>query len=299
MPTRPLQGAALAIFGTLVLTPDTLFMRWSEMEGFAMLAWRGLLMGPLLIGLWLVRAGGGAWRGTARALCAPAGLGVITCHALNATLFSLGVWVAPVSVVLFGVATVPVFAAIFSRALMGEVASAATWAATAAVLSGIALAVSGGAEPGSMQGAFLGALAGLGVAAALALSFVLIRKTVTLPILPAIGTGSCLAGLAGLALASPGALLSGNPAAIAVTGALILPVSFLAISHATRKAPATTVSLILLLETVFGPAWVWVGAGEAMSLREIAGGAVVVGSLAVYIRFAAREARAPNAAKPD
>lgn len=285
MSPRPLHGTALAILGTLVLTPDTLFMRWSEMEGFAMLAWRGLLMGPLLIGLWFLRTGA-AMSETVRALGRPAALGVVFCHALNATLFSLGVWVAPVSVVLFGVATVPVFAAIFARLVAGERTGAATWVATAAVLSGIALAVSGGgAGPERADGAeaLLGALAGLGVAVTLALSFVLIRATAALPILPAIGAGSCLAGLAGLTLAAPGALLSGNPAAIAVTGALILPASFLAISHAARHAPATTVSLVLLLETVLGPAWVWLGAGEAMSARAIAGGAAVVASLAVYI----------------
>ena len=42
MTRHPLFGILLAAFGTLVLTPDTMFMRWSEMNGFEMVAWRGV-----------------------------------------------------------------------------------------------------------------------------------------------------------------------------------------------------------------------------------------------------------------
>ena len=56
MTRHPLFGLGLAAFGALILTPDTMFMRWSGLEGFVMLAWRGLLMGSLLIAVWFVTA---------------------------------------------------------------------------------------------------------------------------------------------------------------------------------------------------------------------------------------------------
>ena len=265
MAKHPLYGLGLAAFGALILTPDTLLMRWSGMDGFSMLAWRGLLMGTLLIAYWLITTR----RGLAAALPAlitPIAVGIILCHSANAALFSLGIAIAPVAIVLFGVATMPVFAAIFSRLIADEPTSRATWIATAAVMAGIALAVfgDGGSGLGLNLASLLGALAGLTVAATLALGFTLIRRSPDLPILPLIGTGAFLAGLIGLAASPEGGVISGNPAAIAITGAVILPVSFLALTHASRHTHAANVSLLMLMETVLGPAWVWAGTGEAM-----------------------------------
>lgn len=287
MSRSPFFGVALAAFGALILTPDTLFMRWSEMSGLAMLAWRGLMMGTVLLLLWPLtrRAPVRALRDLAR----PAGLGVILCHAANATLFALGIAVAPVPVVLLSVATGPIFAALFGRLLLGETTRAATWVTMAVVLAGITIAVLGRAEGGPGGGsAILGAAAGLGVAVVMSLNFVILRQSRNIPIQPAIGLGALIAGAAGVILAGPGALTDGHVWAIAVTGAVILPLSFLALTHATRHTSATNVSLLLLLETVLGPLWVWLGADEPLTLPMLLGGIIVVGSLAVYLRGEAR-----------
>ncbi len=288
MTRHPLFGLGLACFGALVLTPDTLLMRWSGMEGFAMLAWRGLLMGGLLITIWLLTARDRM--ADLRALATLAGGGVILCHGANATIFSLGVAHAPVAVVLFGVATMPICAALLARMLTGEPTRPATWAAMAAVMGGIAIAVFGGGDTDVAfnRTSLVGAAAGLAVAGMLAIGFVIIRSTRSLPIIPLIGAGALLAGLIGLAAAPAGTLGAGNPWAIAVTGTAILPVSFLALTFASRHTEAANVSLLMLLETVLGPAWVWLGAGEAMTPAMILGGAIVVGSLAAYILVTGR-----------
>ncbi|OYX40652.1 MAG: hypothetical protein B7Z02_18050 [Rhodobacterales bacterium 32-67-9] len=286
MTRHPLFGLALAAFGALILTPDTLFMRWSGMGGFQMLTWRGLLMGAVLIGFWLLRGAQGR-----RALLSRAGVAIILCHSANATLFSLGVAAAPVPVVLFGVATVPVFAALFARLVSGEATGRATWIATTAVLTGIAIAVFGREAGGAglNRASVLGAVAGLGVAAMLALTFVIIRHARAVPILPAIGSGAMLAGLTGLGLSGgPAAAAAGNVAAIAVSGLFILPVSFFALTQASRHTAAANVSLLLLLETVLGPVWVHAFADEPLTGPMILGGAVVVASLAVYITLDTR-----------
>ena len=296
MAKHPLYGLGLAAFGALILTPDTLLMRWSGMDGFSMLAWRGLLMGSLLVSVWLVTTRR-RLSAALPALCTPLAAGIVLCHGANAALFSLGIAIAPVAIVLFGVAAMPVFAAIFSRLVAREPTSRATWIATMAVMGGIALAVlgDGGAGFGFNLASLAGALAGLAVAATLALGFTLIRRSPDLPILPLIGMGAFLAGLVGLAASPEGGVMSGNPAAIAVTGAVILPVSFLALTHASRHTHAANVSLLMLMETVLGPAWVWLGTGEAMTPAMIAGGAIVVGSLAVYILVTARRRRTAKA----
>ena len=43
------KGIVIAFLGALLLTPDTLFMRLSEMDVWTMLFWRGFQMGAILI----------------------------------------------------------------------------------------------------------------------------------------------------------------------------------------------------------------------------------------------------------
>jgi drug/metabolite transporter (DMT)-like permease len=45
---------------------------------------------------------------------------------------------------------------------------------------------------------------------------------------------------------------------------------------APRMAPAAEVGLIMLVETVLGPLWVWLGIGEEPSVQTLVGGAVVL-----------------------
>ena len=282
-------GLFLALFGGLAITPDTLLMRWSQMDGIQMLAWRGLLMGAGLIGAWGIFA-----RTTRRAdvltLLSADGLTVVLCQFVSAALFSLGIAQAPVSVVLFSIASVPVFSAIFAFVLMGEDTHWSTWVAVIAVLAGIGIAVFGNAPETQPHagGTLLGAAAGLGVAMALALNFVSIRRNPRMPILLSAGCGALLAGAAALALVGPDAMQQGKVWAITVSGLVITPVSFFALALASRHTMTTNVSLFMLVETVLGPLWVWAGTGERPTGAMMAGGLLVVGSLVVYLWYAGR-----------
>lgn len=281
MSRHPLHGLALATAGALVLTPDALFMRLSGMAGFQMAGWRGLLMGAAMLIPWALvsRARG---RDLA-VLCSGTGAVLVAAQYVNMTLFSVGIAHAPVAVMLAGVAAVPVFAALLSWLVLGERTRPATWAAIAAVLAGLALAVSGGQGAGPGSSALIGALAGLAVALVLALNFVLLRARPGIPIALVIGVGATLAGATGWAVTGTAAMTEGAVWAIAVCGLAILPVSFFSLSLAARHTHAANVSLLLLLETVLGPLWVWIGVGERPTPAMLAGGAVVVASLALYL----------------
>lgn len=293
MSRHPAYGLMLALAGALILTPDALLMRLSGMDGLQMMGWRGSLMGSVMIALWLVLARGRVC-GDLAGLFSGAGVVVVLVQAFNGAFFSLGIANAPVTVVLLGVATVPVFSAIFTRVLMREPTSRATWITIAVVMVGIGLAILGKTDAEATLDAsnVIGGLFGLGVAACLALSFVVIRKNGAVPILPAVGSGAFLCGMVGLAATGPSAMLDGNVAAIVLTGAVILPISFFLLSLASRHTAAANVSLLLLLETVLAPIWVWLGTSEAPTPLMLAGGALVVGSLAVYLLRLRKSARA-------
>ena len=293
MPRSSRYGIALAAFGALVLTPDALFMRISGLDGWQMLAWRGFGVGAMFWLAWLILARREA---PLHRLLRPAGLVLIVAQYFNALLFPMAIAAAPVAVVLLAVATVPVWAALLSWLALGEPTSRATWATIVAVLVGIGIAVSGHGDLALNRAALTGALCGLGVALSLATTFVSLRRAPELPLLPALGTGALLAGTTGLLVAGPGRITDGNVAAILVTALLILPASFFSLSQASRYTQAANVSLLMLLETVLGPLWVWIALGEAPTARMLTGGAIVLASLALYILLPQRRRGAPEAA---
>lgn len=275
--SRNTIGLALAIFGAVLLTPDTLFMRLSELDGFSMLVWRGGLSGIAYILIWI-------WFSLRVERRIPniftANFGVIVlCQMLNATLFSLAISIAPVTVVLIGVATVPIFAAILSRIILGEALSKLTIITAVLVMIGLYISVLGQENSEIELGATTlpGAALGLGVAFSLAMNFTIIRKDKDVPFVLAIAIGAFMA--AGLGALCSEALYwppLGNIAAIALTGIIILPVSFVTLSYAARFVSSSTVSLIMLLETVLGPLWVWWGISEVPTDSMLVGGAIVV-----------------------
>ena len=280
MGTTGRAGIALALIGALVLTPDALFMRISGMHGVQMLGWRGLCMGVLFIGAWLITSR--TRMADLAQLARPAALVIIPSQIVNAGMFPVGIANAPVSVVLLAVATVPLWAAAIARVVYGQRAGRATWITIAVVLAALAFAVF---EPDAalQASALIGALCGLAVALALAVNFVILRHNPNVPLLLTIGLGALCAGLIGLGLTGPAQMTQGALWAILVPAVVILPLSFFLLSLAARHTAAANVSLIMLLETVLAPLWVWLGIGEAPTWRMLLGGAVVVVALAVFI----------------
>ncbi|WP_339854692.1 DMT family transporter [Roseovarius nubinhibens] len=285
-----LGGLWLALAGALILTPDAMLMRLSGLETGAMLGWRGLCMGSVLVLFWGLSTGDR--RGDLAALRSAPGLGIAACQFFNSLFFCLGIALAPVAAVLLGVAVVPVWAALLGWMLLGERAGLRTWATIAAVLLGIAIAMSGHGGDGISWDARAGLGIGLGllVALMLALNFVILRKHHHVPIPLAIGAGALVAGV-GATTFYGGAMWAGTVWPMLMTGAVVLPASFMLLSQASRQVSAAVVSLLLLLETVLGPLWVWLAVGEAPGARMLWGGALVVGALALFLLHRARRAR--------
>ncbi|MDO7637194.1 MAG: DMT family transporter [Planktomarina temperata] len=282
-------GLTLAIFGALLLTPDTLFMRLSQLDGFNMLLWRGGLSGLAYFMIWLWMRGprdlSNIWTRNFAI--------IVACQTGNAALFSLAIALAPVIVVLIGVATVPIFAALLSRLLLGEALSMRTLITAAMVFLGLFISVLGSDDGHLMLDltTLIGAGLGLGVAFSLAMNFTIIRKDTDVPFVLAIAVGAiAAAGLAAVFATTLAWPPLPQMAAIALTGIFILPLSFVTLSYAARFVPSSTVSLIMLLETVLGPLWVWWGIGEAPSAMMLIGGGIVLTCLSVFLILEGRKA---------
>lgn len=283
---HPLFGFGLAGFGALTLTPDSLFIRLSGMGAFEMLVWRGIQMGIVMFALaYLLDRKN--FSHNMKLTYSRRGLIVSLCQFVSTACFVIGIAETSVSVILFALATSPIFSAFFSRILLGERTHISTWLATLFTLGGILLTVlDAGEAHGAPDGSVVfGALCGLTASAAIGMNFVLFRKYQDLPVATITGNGSLLSGLAALAYVGTSTLFDGNLWMISVCGLLILPLSFFCLTSAARYTAAANIGLLMLLETILGPVWVWLGVGESATTQMIFGGIIVIITLAIYVTY--------------
>jgi len=277
-------GIFLALLGALILTPDTLLMRLSELSGGQMVAWRATQAGSIffIIGLFpfiLSRSGvkPKIWRKSFVAL--------VFVQMANVFCFAYGIYLAPVAIVLIAVATVPVFSIILGAVVLKEAVDMRTWAIVVIVFLGVTLSVIGDINSYDIfnLSSILGGLCGLVVAFSLACNFVIIRKDKEVAFPLALGTGGILCGLLAFYFwPSASEINLKGMFYISITGLLILPLSFILLSRASRMTPASNVSIIMLLETILGPLWVWTFTNERPQFLTIIGGIIVILALIYF-----------------
>ena len=277
-------GIVLALLGALILTPDTLLMRLSELTGGQMVAWRATQAGSIffIIGLFPFllsrnRVKPKIWRKSFVAL--------VFVQMANVFCFAYGIYLAPVAIVLIAVATVPVFSIILGAVVLKEAVDMRTWAIVVIVFFGVTLSVIGDINSYDIfnLSSILGGLCGLIVAFSLACNFVIIRKDKEVAFPLALGTGGILCGLLAFYFwPSASEINLKGMFYISITGLLILPLSFILLSRASRMTPASNVSIIMLLETILGPLWVWTFTNESPQFLTIIGGIIVILALIYF-----------------
>ncbi len=270
------KGFALVALGVVMLSPDAALIRLIGADVWTLLFWRGVGVFCVLMLLSLLRHGR-RLPGRIRAY-GPTGLAIAALYAVCQIGFVSGVEHTNPANILVLVAATPIFAALFGRLLLGERLDRATAIAIALGLIGVGVTLSG--SLGGF-GRWQGDLIGLMVPVSLALAFTLTRRLGASDVWPAYG----LAGLITACVAwVPAAPLSPSGTDVWLIALLVLavaPISFALISLGPRYIPAAEVSLLMLLETLLGPLWVWLLVGLAPPPQAIAGG-VILGATLVW-----------------
>ena len=70
---------------------------------------------------------------------------------------------------------------------------------------------------------------------------------------------------------------------------MCVAIPFVLVTLAPRYITAAEVNLFFLLETIFGPIWVWLVIHEQPSIETIIGGSVIVLTIAVHSIFVLKE----------
>ncbi len=278
------RGLALTFAGVLAVTPDTLLVRLIDADPWTMVFWRGLgIAAGLTV---IVRAVEGRegvrniFRFGPRRLLGAALLVVVS----NCFIWALALTAAAnVLVVLAGS---PLAAAVIGRLFLGEPVPRRTWAATVAVVGGVAIIFADNLESGRLAGNLCAA----GATVALAAYFVLLRSIRAASTLPVPIWGNLAAALLAFPLASPLSVSGTGAFWLVLAAGVMLPAGIGLISTGPRYIPAAEVGLLLLLETLLGPLWVWLGTGETPTPAVLAAGAVIVAALAMNSALGLRSA---------
>jgi drug/metabolite transporter (DMT)-like permease len=291
-------GIFLSIIGVMILTPDTMVMRFSNLDQWPLMGWRGVLMGVTLMLIWRFILKPSVEK-ELRTLYSWKGVVVIFAFSINSIFFTLGILETSVMLVLTALATMPVFAAILSSFMLKEAQGWLGWLTIIAAMVGVTIAVSDGNNAiGQPEGSIiLGALFGAITAFGLALTFTMARKYPDLAVLPAGAIGALVSGIIGFALSSVEGVFNAPIWTVLCMGVIILPVSFTCLIIAPRYTTSAIVSLIMLLEMVFGPFWVWIGIGERPSIMMIFGSFLVLVVIAFHIfrtQFSIPQSQTPS-----
>ena len=280
----------LALLGALIITPDTLLIRLSGLEGWSLTVWRGLLIGISILVIWAIMAWGQLLKDFRKITSLPFVV-IMFATTGNNIAFNFAAIETSITIVLTALSTAPVLAAALSFLLLKETTTPQTWLAILITLLGVLIVIfsGGGATAAPAGNIFFGGFLGVMSALGLATVFVFSRKSPDVPVLLAVGLGTVLSGIIGLSGVSGDSLFSGTLWPVVVMGFGVMPVAMALLSIAPRYTAATNVSLFMLLEMVLGPIWVWLGTGEHPSLMMIAGAAIVLGTLIIYILSGTRK----------
>ena len=165
-----------------------------------------------------------------------------------------------------------------------------TWLAMAFAIAGIYFMVKSGYQLGNSIGNLLALLSGFWFA----LMLVMARRSRKDDILGGTFIGGVICVVIGASMAfligTGLRVLTLDLVIILGMGAFGIGIGIALVTWGASHVPAAEVSILVLIESVLGPVWPWVFLNEAMTLSEIFGGALVLGSVVVFALFSTKPA---------
>ncbi|MEI4260552.1 DMT family transporter [Roseovarius sp. D0-M9] len=288
-----LKGLLITTLGVLMIVPDSLFVRMIAADPATITFWRACISGSLILAGCLVFQGLAGFRAVART--GWPGLLYTLLMATTAPGFVMAISLTSVANVVFIFASIPIFAAIFSRIFLGEPFSRRMVLTMGAVLPGLGIIAYGSSE--SEVASWQGDVIALAVSATFAAALTAVRKVRATSMIPAIPVSYLLSALVMMIWATPGqAMPSQWPLILAHGGFIAMSTCLLTLGP--RYLSSAEVSLLILLESVLAPLLVWALIGEDPGPWAIFGGALVIGALLVSNVIALRRRRIRTSPRP-
>jgi drug/metabolite transporter (DMT)-like permease len=170
----------------------------------------------------------------------------------------------------------PFFAALLAMVFLGETPARITWICMIGAVLGVGLMVSDGIELGRTTGNVYAIISSI----SFAIMLVFARKNTQVDPLGGTFMAGIISAVAGLILSyifGTGIDVSSYDLYLTLfMGAFTIGLGIALVTWGTATVPAAEASLLLLIESLLGPVWVWVFLSEAMTIIEIIGGTFVL-----------------------
>ena len=270
------KGSLLAFIAVMLITPDSIFIRLSNIETWGMLFYRGAIpFVAVLIGLIFFYK-----NNLFKALINigyPGIFYIISFSICNIT-FIISIQNTNVANTLVMIAMAPMLSAILGSIFLKEIPDNKTWIAIIITLIAVSYIFHDSIELGN----FYGDLFGLITAFGLACNAVIARFAKNRDLVPSAVIGKLCVAIFAFFFVDTFSLVGTDLIFIPLMCIMCVAIPFVLVTIAPRFIPAEEVNLFFLLETIIGPFWVWMVIQEQPSVETIQGGLIIILTIAIH-----------------
>ena len=270
------KGSLMAFVAVMFITPDSLFIRLSNVETWSLVFYRGIIPFVLVfIGMLLIyrlkffnllRSNG--YYGFAY---------VLTFSVTNIA-FVVSIQNTNVANTLIMIATAPMLSAILGSFFLKENPDKKTWVAIFITFFAALYIFYDSIKLGNFFGDILGFVAAMG----LAVGAVIIRSAKKLNLVPSAVVGKLIIALFAMLFVKDYSLNNNDIYIVPLMCVMCVAIPFVLVTIAPRFITAAEVNLFFLLETIIGPIWVWLIIKEQPTPETIIGGVIIVLTIATH-----------------
>ena len=270
------KGSLLAFIAVMFITPDSLFIRLSNIETWGMLFYRGAIPFVVtLIGLLFFYK-----KNFFNALFGigyPGLFYIISFSICNIT-FIVSIQNTNVANTLVMIAMAPMLSAILGAIFLQEIPDFKTWLAIIITFISVAYIFYDSIELGNFYGDIFGLITAFG----LACNAVLARFAKDRDLVPSAVIGKLCVAIFAFFFVENFVLIEKDLIIIPLMCVMCVALPFVLVTIAPRFIPAEEVNLFFLLETIIGPIWVWLVIKEQPSIEVLQGGLIIITTIAIH-----------------
>ena len=270
------KGSLLAFIAVMLITPDSIFIRLSNIETWGMLFYRGAIpFFVVLIGLIIFYK-----NNLFKALIDigyPGIFYVLSFSICNIT-FIISIQNTNVANTLVMIAMAPMISAILGSIFLKEIPDRKTWIAIIVTLFAVTYIFQDSIEMGNFYGDLFGIITAFG----LACNAVIARYAKNRDLVPSAVIGKLCVAIFAFFFVDSFALVEKDIIIVPLMCVMCVAIPFVLVTIAPRFIPAEEVNLFFLLETIIGPIWVWLIINEQPSIQTIQGGLIIISTIAIH-----------------
>ena len=270
------KGSLLAFVAVMFITPDSLFIRLSNVDTWGLVFYRGIIpFFTVLTGMLIIYK-----LNFFKMLFTSGyhGLIFITTFSITNITFVVSIQNTNVANTLVMIALAPMLSAMLGAIFLKEMPNNKTWTAIAVTFLAAVYIFYDSIKLGSIYGDVLGFITALG----LAVSAVTIRSAKKKNLLPAAVVGKLFVAIFAMFFIETYTLVERDLFLIPLMSIMCVAIPFVLVTIAPRFIPAEEVNLFFLLETIIGPFWVWMVIKEQPSIETIQGGVIIILTIAIH-----------------